>query len=144
MRATGRLDGNHGNAERTFLFSRFRRRSGHGRFFEPIDLLDQYENSESHDGEINNGIYEYAVVDGGDPGCPGSVQRRVLFNGQANEKIAEVNIAHKLSEGRRQDVRYKRGNDFSEGRANDDAYGHVYDISLHREFFKFFKHLFLQ
>jgi len=137
MRASRRLDWNHGNAERTFFLRRFRR---DGWFLKPIDLSDQHENSKRNDNEINYGIDEYAVVDCGDARSFGGFQRRILLRGQADEKVAEIDIAHQFPNGRRQKVGNKRCNDFSKRRADYDADGHVDDVSPYCKFLKFLEH----
>ena len=60
---------------------------------------------------------------------------------QAYKQVREIHVAQKRSDRGHQDILHEGGDDLPEGGADDDADGHVQDISTHCEFLEFFQHL---
>ena len=108
---------------------RGRRRGRRSRLLELIDALDGDEQHQGDDDEIENGLYEGAVLD------QHVLARRVFA--ESDSQIREIKAADELAESRHEDIADQRRNDFSEGRADDHADRQIDYIALHRKFFEF-------
>src|SRR5690606_26897792 len=90
------------------------------------------------------------IDDRGDEGAIGEDRRPGLARGgeagelavaEVHEEVGEVDPAGDDADDRVDQIGHQAGDDGGEGRADDDAHGHVHDIALGDEGFKFVQHL---
>jgi hypothetical protein len=56
------------------------------------------------------------------------------------EETGKIDFAQQESDGRHDEAFNQRGDDLSEGCADDDRHGEIDDVSASQEFFEFFQH----
>jgi hypothetical protein len=140
IRAAGSLDGDLGEAVRAFLGGGGGGSGGGGRLVQAVDGLHHEENRQAHDDEVDDGVDEHAVIDGGRPGLLGRRQAGVGRAAQVDEQVAEVDLAQQQADGGHDDVLDQRVDHCPEGCADDDAHGQVDYAAAHDEFLKFLPH----
>jgi hypothetical protein len=58
-------------------------------------------------------------------------------SGKCAPKVAEIEVADQLADGRHDDVLHQRIDDVAKRRTNDDADGEIHDVAAHGEGFEF-------
>jgi hypothetical protein len=110
----------------------------------PNELLNQNKDGKSYNQKADDIIDEQPIVDGDSPGGlsqgRGGIGSRRCALGQDHKEIGEIDPAQQQTDGRHDYVGNQRLNYCAKGRADDNAYGHVYDTSLQSKFFELFKH----
>ena len=104
-----------------------------GAFAHFVEGADYEENYEANDEEVDDGLEEVAVIDGG---------RLNAFDvsGDGELEGAKVEAADNHGNDRHDDVVDKRVDDSSEGTTDDDTDGEIHDRTAVDEFFELFKH----
>jgi hypothetical protein len=98
-----------------------------------VDLSDKQEDRKGHDQEIQYGVEEYSVIDGGGTRSLGCGECGMSITGEINKEAGKIDLADQEADGGHEDIVDKGTDDLAEGGADNDPDSHIEDIPAHRK-----------
>jgi len=152
MGAAGSLDGDLTAAEGAFLGGGSSGGGRSGGLFSSllglVDRFDEEEDAQSDEEEINDGLDESAVIQGGAAGFHSLLDGGEAFSSDTvgvlddGEHAGNAAGTGDQADERHDHISDQRGNDLAEGTADDNADGHIQHVALHSKLFEFLNELF--